>query len=228
LELGGKSAAIVTDDVDLGSIIEPLMWGAIRSGGQVCYATTRVLLPRAIFDEAVSALAAAMRQVRIGDPTDPETQLGPLISQRHQQRVQTIVDVAVAEGVELVTGGKPPADLERGWYFEPTLFAAKDNSVSIAQQEVFGPVLTAIPYDSEEQAVAMANDSAYGLGGAVFCRDIDRAEALARKVRTGHVYINQTGAFTGQPFGGFKHSGFDREGGPEGLSSWLEPRMIFS
>lgn len=228
LELGGKSAAIVTEDVDLPSIIEPIMWGAIRSGGQICYATTRVLLPRAIFAEATEAIAIAMRQVRIGDPRDPETQLGPLISAGHRDRVQSIVDAAVAEGVTLVTGGKPPAGLDRGWYFEPTLFAADDNTASVAQQELFGPVLTAIPYDDEDQAVEMANDSRYGLGGAVFCRDVDHAETLARRVRTGHMYINQTGAFTGQPFGGFKHSGFDREGGPEGLSSWLEPRMIFS
>jgi len=228
LELGGKSAAIVTDDVDLAAIIEPIMWGAIRSCGQICYATTRVLFPRAVFDDAVSALAEAMRRVRIGDPTDPATELGPLISERQRKRVQSIVDSAVDEGVELVTGGQPPAHLARGWFFEPTLFAAKDNSVSVAQTEVFGPVLTAIPYDTDEEAVAIANDSDYGLGGAVFSRDIDRAESLARRVRTGHVYINQTGAFTGQPFGGFKRSGFDREGGPEGLLSWLEPRMIFS
>jgi betaine-aldehyde dehydrogenase len=228
LELGGKSAAIVTDNVDLPAIIEPLMWGAIRSCGQICYATTRVLLPRARYDEAVTALAAAMRQVRIGDPADPGTQLGPLISAGQRERVQTIVDAAVAEGVELVSGGKPPAHPDRGWYFEPTLFAAKDNDVSVARREIFGPVLTAIPYDTDDDAIAMANDSDYGLGGAVFCRDVLRAEALARRVRTGHVYINQTGAFTGQPFGGFRRSGFDREGGPEGLMSWLEPRMIFS
>lgn len=226
LELGGKSAALVTDDVDLDEILEPLMWGAVRGCGQICYATTRVLVSRRLYDDVVGGIAKAMREIRIGDPTDPATQLGPLISARQRVRVQAVVDAAVAEGVELVTGGKAPD--RPGWFYEPTLFAAPDNSVSIARQEVFGPVLTVIPYDTEDDAVDIANDSEYGLGGAVFCRDLARAEGLARRIRTGHVYLNSTGAFTGQPFGGFKRSGFDREGGPEGLASWLEPKVIFS
>ncbi|GAA2372154.1 aldehyde dehydrogenase family protein [Dactylosporangium salmoneum] len=228
LELGGKSAALVTEDVDLEAIAAPLMWGAIRSCGQICYATTRVLVARPQYEEMVQRLADAMRQVRIGDPLDPATELGPLISSRQRDRVQAIVDGAVAEGVRLVTGGRRPATQTRGWYFEPTLFAAESNAVSVAQQEIFGPVLTVVPYGGIDEAVALANDSDYGLGGAVFCRDVDRAVAIARRIRSGHVYINTTGAFTGQPFGGFKKSGFDREGGPEGLLSWLEPQMIFS
>lgn len=228
LELGGKSAAIVTDDVDLDAVIEPLLWGAMRSCGQVCYATTRVLVQRASYDRVADALAGAMRSLRIGDPRDPETQLGPLVSRAHRERVKAMVGAAVSEGVRLVCGGGIPAHLERGWYFEPTLFAAEDNSVSIARQEVFGPVITVIPYDTQADAIAIANDSSFGLGGAVFCRDVERAVAIARSIRTGHVYINSTGAYTGQPFGGFKRSGFGREGGPEGLLEWLEPQVIFS
>jgi aldehyde dehydrogenase (NAD+) len=228
LELGGKSAAILTEDVDLDTVLEPLMLGAIRAAGQICYATTRVVADRSIYDEVVERLAALMREVRVGDPMDPQTQVGPLVSERQRDRVQEFVDAGVEEGVRLVFGGKPPQSPERGWYFEPTLFAADDNDVSVARDEIFGPVLTAIPSDSDEDAVRIANDSIYGLGGSVFCRDVSRAEAIARRVRTGHVYVNTNGAFTGQPFGGFKQSGIGREGGPEGLEEWLETKVIFS
>ncbi len=227
LELGGKSAAIVLDDADVPTVLPTLVGGAMHLSGQVCGAHTRVLLPRARYDEAVEAAAAAAGRVAVGDPHDPETLVGPLVAERQRDRVEGYIGLAVEAGATVAAGGGRPADLPRGWYVEPTVLAGVDNTMRVAQEEIFGPVLCLLPYDDEDDAVRIANDSPYGLSGGVWSADPARALGVARRVRTGSIAVN--GAyppFPLVPFGGFKESGLGRELGPEGLRSYLEPRSI--
>ena len=226
LELGGKSAAIVLDDVDLNAAGFMLAYSGLMNSGQACVAQTRILAPRSRYDEVTEALAANASLMTVGDPSDPSTQLGPLVAERQRDRVEGYIEKGKAEGARLVLGGGRPAGLDVGWYVEPTVFADVDNKMTIAQEEIFGPVLSVIPYDTVDQAVDIANDSDYGLAGSVWTQDIDRGYDIAKRVRTGTYGINWYAFDMGSPFGGFKCSGIGREDGPEGLAAFCELKSI--
>jgi betaine-aldehyde dehydrogenase len=226
LELGGKSAAIIADDIPLDDVLPTVVPGGIGHSGQVCAALTRILVPRARHDEAEAAITAALDGVTVGDPMDPSTFLGPLAAERQRDRVEGYIAVGREEGATLAYGGGRPAHLDRGWFIEPTLFANVDNGMRIAREEIFGPVLSLIPFDDVEDAVRIANDSDYGLSGAVFARDAELAESIARRVRTGQISVNAWGMCVVQPFGGYKQSGLGREGNIEGLMPYLETKVI--
>lgn len=228
LELGGKSAAIVLDDADPASVATAIRSASLSNCGQICNALTRILLPANRNDEFVDALSTEMSSLRIGDPADPETQLGPLVAQRQQERVRNYIAGGQREGARLVIGGTDlPDGVERGWYVKPTLFADADNSMRIAREEIFGPVLTTIAYRTEEEAIAIANDSDYGLAGSVFTADPDRGLGIAGRVRTGTFGVNQ--GYTMDPFapfGGVKASGYGRELGAEGIEGYTVAKSI--
>jgi aldehyde dehydrogenase (NAD+) len=227
LELGGKSAAIITDDADTDAVIPRVVHGAMHLSGQVCGAHTRVLVPRSRYRAAVEAAAASAAHVVVGDPHDPATLVGPLVAQRQRDRVEGYIELALAAGARVAAGGGRPTDLLRGWYVEPTILADVDNSMRVAREEIFGPVLCFLPYDGDDEAVAIANDSPYGLAGGVWAADPARALGIARRLRTGSVAVNGSfPPFPLVPFGGFKESGLGRELGPEGLQNFLEPRSI--
>src|SRR4051812_4839361 len=226
LELGGKSAAIVLEDVDLASSAFMLAYSGLMNSGQACVAQTRILAPRSRYDEVTEALVESAKMLTVGDPLDPSTQLGPLAAERQRVRVEGYIDKGKSEGARLVLGGGRPAGLEVGWYVEPTVFADVDTKMTIAQEEIFGPVLSVIPYDTEEQAVAIANDSDYGLAGSVWTADVDHGYEIAKQVRTGTYGINWYAFDMGSPFGGFKCSGIGREDGPEGLSAFCELKSV--
>jgi len=226
LELGGKSAAIIADDIELESFLPGMVFGGIGHSGQVCAALTRVLVPRDRQDEVVAAIEEVMKSVKVGDPRDPDTFIGPLAAQRQQERVLDYIEVGKQEGARLVVGGGKPAHLDRGWYVEPTLFADVRNDMRIAQEEIFGPVLVVIPFDSIDEAIAIANDSDYGLSGAVYAKDRALAESVARRVRTGQISVNGYAMCVVQPFGGYKQSGLGREGGVEGFDAFFETKLI--
>jgi betaine-aldehyde dehydrogenase len=227
LELGGKSAAIILDDADLASTMPMLMSTALMNNGEACVAQTRILASRARYDEVVDALADAVRATTVGDPADPSVAVGPLVAERQRDRVLGYIDKGRAEGAKLAVGGGRPAGLDRGWFVEPTLFVDVDNGMTIAQEEIFGPVLAVLPYDDPDDAVRIANDSDYGLSGSVWTGDVEAGIDVARKVRTGTYGINQFGTLDMRnPFGGFKSSGVGRELGPEGLSAYLETKTI--
>ncbi len=226
LELGGKSAAIVCDDADFDQVIAPIVGAGTMNNGQACVAQTRVLLPRQRYQEGVEALAAAVGALRVGDPAEFTTEIGPLVSARQRDRVLGYIAKGKGEGARCVVGGGTPKEQAHGWFVEPTLFADVDNRMTVAQEEIFGPVLCAIPYDDEADAIRIANDSPYGLSGSVWTNDPQRGIAIARRVRTGTHNVNFfMMAMTG-PFGGFKSSGLGRELGPEGLRAYLEPKTI--
>jgi aldehyde dehydrogenase (NAD+) len=229
LELGGKSAMIVLDDADFATAI-PASAAACMHAGQGCALTTRMLVPRSRYDEAVAIATAVYEQLPYGDPNDPQTFSGPLVSQRQRERVLAMIEKGKAEGARVAVGGGVPEHLPKGYFVQPTLFVDVDNSMSIAQQEIFGPVLTVIPYDDSEgdaEAVRIANDSPYGLSGAVFSGSTERALAVARQMRTGTIGING-GMYYGvdAPFGGYKASGVGRQNGIEGLEQYLETKTI--
>lgn len=227
LELGGKSAAILLDDVQVDTTVAGLKVAGLMNNGQICAAQTRILAPRSRYREITGALAEMMRSLVVGDPADPATEIGPLVSRRQQERVQNYIALGVEEGATVATGGLGrPAGIDRGWYVKPTLFVDATNSMRVAREEIFGPVLTVIPYDSADDAVAIANDSPYGLAGSVWSADEERALAVARRVRTGSVGINGYSSDLNGPFGGYKHSGVGREYGREGLESYLELKQI--
>jgi aldehyde dehydrogenase (NAD+) len=226
LELGGKSAAIICDDTDLATVIPGLLPAAIMNNGQACVAQTRILASRNRYAEVRDALAEAVAAYKVGDPLDPETECGPLVAERQRDRVEGYIAAGIAEGATLVVGGGRPAGLDQGWYVEPTLFADVDNSMTIAQEEIFGPVIALIPFDNEDDAVAIANDSDYGLSGSVWTDDVEKGIDIARQVRTGTYTVNGFGMDFGSPFGGFKSSGVGRELGPEGLGAFLEDKTI--
>jgi aldehyde dehydrogenase (NAD+) len=227
LELGGKSAMILCDDIDFATIVPAFTRGAMRNSGQVCAMPSRALVHRSRYDEAVELAAATAAQLRIGDPRDPDTEIGPLVAQRQQERVLGYVQIARDEGARVVTGGRRPAHLPKGWYVEPTVLANVDNAMRVAQEEIFGPVVSFIPFEDDDDAVAIANDSVYGLGGGVWSADLERGKGIARRLRTGTVTVNGgIPAHPRVPFGGFKESGLGRELGVEGLQAYLESKTI--
>jgi acyl-CoA reductase-like NAD-dependent aldehyde dehydrogenase len=228
LELGGKSAAIVLDDADPAAVAEGVKTAGLMNSGQACVAQTRVLVPAARQDEFVEAMAAMVEELAVGDPNDPATEVGPLVARRQQERVRGYIDTGQQEGARLVAGGTDlPADVERGWYVRPSLFADVDNGMRIAREEIFGPVLSVIPYRDDADAVRIANDSDYGLSGSVWTADLDRGMAIARRVRAGSFGVNEPYSMDpGAPFGGMKASGIGRELGREGLEGYLETKAI--
>ncbi|MFE4417347.1 aldehyde dehydrogenase [Streptomyces sp. NPDC056817] len=229
LELGGKSASIVLPDADVARAAAALKSLSLGNNGEACVAHTRILAPRSRYDEVVEAIAAMMRGVTVGDPMDPDTWIGPMVKQAQQQRVQSCIEAGIAEGARLVLGGPGAPDtpgLEKGFYVRPTLFADVANTMRIAQEEIFGPVLAVIPYDTEDEAVAIANDSDYGLDGGVWTADPEHGLEVARRIRTGTFGVNGASRDMRAPFGGFKASGLGREFGPAGLSAYTEYQSI--
>ena len=226
LELGGKSPAIILDDYDIATAAQSIASRATFLTGQVCASLTRIIVTRKRHDALVDALSANFEKVKVGDPFDPATQMGPLAMQRQRDRVEGYIQKGKAEGATLATGGKRPAHLDRGFFIEPTVFGNVDNNSTIAREEIFGPVLSVIPADNEEQAVDIANDTIYGLNASVFTNDLERAYATARRVRSGTVGQNVMRNEGSLAFGGFKQSGIGREGGTEGLRAYLETKVV--
>ncbi|KAA1394271.1 aldehyde dehydrogenase [Aeromicrobium ginsengisoli] len=228
LELGGKSAAILLDDADLSLINAQVTRIFSPNSGQVCYSCTRVLAPRSRYDESVEAVVEGMGLARLGDPLLDTTNFGPLVSSRQRDRVEDYIGIGKNEGADVALGGGRPADLDRGFFVSPTVFRGVDNSMRIAREEIFGPVLVVIPYDDDDDAVRIANDSDYGLGGTVFTSDPERGLAIARRVETGTVGINGYEPTLDSPFGGVKGSGMGRELGPESLDGYVELKSIYN
>jgi aldehyde dehydrogenase (NAD+) len=225
LELGGKSANILLDDADFAANLAMASLTVCTHAGQGCAMPTRMLLPRSRYEEGLELVAESFRTIGYGDPTDANNFMGPLISEKQRTRVLGLIDTGVKEGARLVLGGGRPAHLPKGWYVEPTLFADVDNKMTIAQQEIFGPVLVVIPFDDDDDAVRIANESNYGLSGMVTSADEGRALNVARRIRTGTVGVNGGiwyGADT--PFGGYKDSGIGRQNGDEGFAMYLETK----
>ena len=229
LELGGKSAAIILDDADLAATMPQLLPNAIMNNGQACIAQTRILAPRSRYGEVVDAVVSSVAAMKVGDPMDPSTEVGPVVAERQRTRIEGYLESGREEGATVSLGGGRPSGPEfaKGWYVEPTVFSDVDNKMRIAQEEIFGPVLVVIPYDGDDNAVEIANDSNYGLCGSVWTGDNDRGLGVARQVRTGTYMLNAPVPIDfSTPFGGFKESGVGREFGPEGLEGFLEMKSI--
>jgi len=225
LELGGKSAAIVLDDADLDTLIQSLPMSSVLNNGQACFSCTRILAPASRYDEFVDAIASAVSAYPVGDALDRNTIIGPMASANHRDSVQRYIDLG-AETARLVAGGgRSPRD--RGFFVNPTVFADVDNTSRIAREEIFGPVLSIIRYRDEDEAIRIANDSEYGLGGTVWSTDREHAIALARRVETGTIGINGYMPDLNAPFGGVKNSGLGRELGPESLGAYLRYKSIY-
>ncbi len=228
LELGGKSAAIILDDADVDTTLDSLLQVAgLMNSGQACVAQTRVLASKAKYDEVVNGLATRMEAVKVGDPAEMDTEVGPLVAERQRDRVEKYIVQGQEEGAEVIVGGGRPAGQDTGWYVEPTLFAKVTNDMRIAQEEIFGPVISAIAFEDVDDAVRIANDSSYGLSGSVWTADgAGVGLDVAKRIRTGTFNVNGFMLEPCAPFGGFKQSGVGREGGPEGLAAYLEDKAI--
>ncbi|SNS36472.1 aldehyde dehydrogenase [Actinacidiphila glaucinigra] len=227
LELGGKSAAVVLEDADLPTVMQGLRFGSLANNGEACILQTRILAPRSRYEEVVTALKEMVESLKVGDPSEPDTFIGPMIRRDQQQRVIDYIRLGIEEGARLVTGGpEVPPGLEQGYYVTPTVFADVDNGMRIAQEEIFGPVLVVIAYDDEDDAVRIANDSEYGLSGGVWTASPERALAVARRLRTGTVTLNGSPMSFDGPFGGHKASGVGREYGAVGLNGYVEYKTI--
>ena len=227
LELGGKSANIILDDADFPTAVGSGVFAAYMNSGQTCSALTRMVVPRSRLAEVEDLAVAAAQGLAPADPITGSSMLGPLISATQQQRVRDYITKGIDEGARLICGGvEPPEGLEKGYYIQPTIFSDVRNDMTIAQEEIFGPVLSIIPYDTEEEAIAIANDSAYGLSGGVWAGSEEKAVEVARKLRTGQVDINGGAFNTVAPFGGYKQSGFGRERGEYGFEEFLEVKAV--
>ncbi len=229
LELGGKSAAIILDDADLnlGVIGEKLFAATLLNNGQTCFLGTRILAPRSRYAEVVDVVSALAASLTVGNSLDPTTQIGPLVSSRQRDRVESAIAAGHSSGARLTTGGGRPAEMVAGWFVAPTVFADVSNDSPIAREEIFGPVLTVIGDDDDDDAVRIANANDYGLGGSVWTTDPQRGLAVAKRVRSGTVGINHYLPDPTAPFGGVKASGLGRELGPEGLAAYLELKSIY-
>jgi acyl-CoA reductase-like NAD-dependent aldehyde dehydrogenase len=226
-ELGGKSAAVILDDADVAQVLPSLVPYSMPITGQVCFSLTRVLVPEARKQEFLDAYVGAVRGIKVGDPQNEATQMGPLTMARQLERVQGYIAKGNEQGARLVTGGGRPAGFERGYFIEPTVFADVDSRMTIAQEEIFGPVVSFISYAGDDEAAAKANDTMYGLHGAVYTADRDRGYEMARRMRSGSVTVNGMVVDPKMPFGGFKQSGIGREGGIEGLDPYFELKTIY-
>jgi aldehyde dehydrogenase (NAD+) len=226
LELGGKSAAVILEDAELEQTVAALRLGSFRNNGQICSLKTRLVVPASREPEFVDRLCALLDSMPIGDPRDEATEIGPLVSARQRRIVEGYIESGRSQGARLVRGGGRPVGLDRGWYIEPTVFSDVDPDATIAQEEIFGPVVAIIPYHTEEEAIAVANNSRYGLNGSVFTADIDRGLRVASRIQTGTVELNGSPAGFHAPMGGIKYSGLGREFGPEGLDPFIELKSI--
>ena len=232
LELGGKSAAIVLDDVDLDAAAPSLAASTFVQAGQACAATTRCLLPAKLYDQAMAKMVGLVSNVKIGDPADPQVLLGPLIREERRAAVERYIQLGREEGATLVTGGRRPPHLDKGYFLEPTIFGDVRNDMTIAREEIFGPVLSVIRYEDIDEAIRIANDSPYGLSGRVVTKDKAKGIEVAKRLRTGSVMISPGAAgmsasiFMVAPFGGFKESGLGREGGKYGVLEFTEMQTI--
>lgn len=226
LELGGKSAAIVLEDVDLASAVPMLVFSGIMNTGQACVAQTRILAPRSRYEEIVEAIKNFVTAMPVGVPSDPAAQVGALISEKQRERVEGYIKKGIEEGARLVCGGGRPEGLDGGFFVEPTVFADVNNSMTIAQEEIFGPVLSIIAYDTEDDAIKIANDSVYGLAGSVWTSDVPRGIEISKKIRTGTYAINWYAFDPCCPFGGYKNSGIGRENGKEGVEHFTQQKSV--
>jgi acyl-CoA reductase-like NAD-dependent aldehyde dehydrogenase len=227
LELGGKSANVILDDADFTKAVADGVSKCYLNSGQTCSALTRMLVPRERLPEAEQIAAAVLQHLKVGDPFEPDANLGPLVSETQRERVRGYIRKGVEEGAKLVAGGEdPPAGRETGFFVQPTVFSEVRPDMTIAQEEIFGPVLAIMPYDSEDEAVEIANDTVYGLAGGVWSGDPEHAKQVARRIRTGQVEINGAAFNPLAPFGGFKQSGHGRELGKYGLEEFFEVKSI--
>ncbi len=228
LELGGKSPNIVFDDADLDQAVKGAVSGIFAAAGQSCQAGSRLLVQRTIHDQFVDRLIAFMRDVKLGDPADEATQVGPIATRPQFEKILSYIEIARGEGATCVLGGRSRPELGAGQFIEPTIFTGVRNDMRIAQEEVFGPVLAVIPFDDEQDAIRIANDTAYGLAAAVWTRDLRRAMLMTEKIKAGTVWVNNYRAtsFT-SPFGGFKESGIGRESGSEAIREYLETKCVW-
>jgi aldehyde dehydrogenase (NAD+) len=226
LELGGKSAAILLEDVDLAASIPMLVFSGVMNTGQACVAQTRILAPRSRYDEIVDAISTFVQALPVGPPSEAAAQIGSLISAKQRARVEGYIAKGIEEGARLVCGGGRPEGLDNGFFVQPTVFADVNNTMTIAQEEIFGPVLSIIPYDTEEDAIAIANDSVYGLAGSVWTTNVPRGIEISEQIRTGTYAINWYAFDPCCPFGGYKNSGIGRENGPEGVEHFTQQKSV--
>ena len=227
LELGGKSAAMILDDADMDHVLKSLVPYSMPITGQVCFSLTRVLVPKSRKAEIVDAYTSAVSKVKVGDPFEADTGMGPLTMQRQLDRVQGYIEKGKAEGATLALGGGRPSGLNRGFFIEPTVFTDVDPNMTIFKEEIFGPVVSFVDYDNEADMIAKANDTIYGLHGAIYTQDAERGFAVSREYRAGSVTINGMMVDIHMPFGGFKQSGLGRDGGIEGLENYTETKAVY-
>jgi aldehyde dehydrogenase (NAD+) len=227
LELGGKSAAIVLDDADVDAVLPVLVGSSAgTSQGESCVCMSRILAPKSQYDEIASKLTEAFKTLKVGDPHEDDTVVGPLVTEAHRDRVLGYINTAVEEGATVAAGGKVPEHLDKGWYVEATLLTNVTNDMTVAQEEIFGPVIALIPYEDEEDAIRIANDSRFGLSGSVFTGDPVRGFGVARRIRTGTFSVNTMAADFNSSFGGYKESGVGREHGPYAIDEYLLDKTI--